>query len=85
MTLPDDYLDMLEMKATGGLSVYDSFLLSHASEWGDWQGEAQPLDRCVHHLVALIVRTIEENSAGNDNMTLTMKEVRQWAAAVAKG
>ena len=60
---------------------------SRATAWGDWGGGlgAQPLARCVHHTIAIIIRTIEEDSIGADDMALTPKEVVNWARVNLKG
>ena len=43
-------------------------------------------ERCVHHVIAIIVRAIEEGtSMGADDMELSGKEVRNWASTHLKG
>ena len=37
------------------------------------------LDDAMRHLIACIIRTVEEDSTGADNMALTLTEVKNWA------
>ena len=37
------------------------------------------LDDAMRHLIGCIIRTVEEDSTGADNMALTLTEVKNWA------
>jgi hypothetical protein len=56
-----------------------SFLTKRASDWGDETSQGQPLDRCLHHMICCIVRTVEEDHYGKGDMSLTPAEVKHWA------
>ena len=79
-TLSDDYLDALRANSETFADELTSFLIGRAVEWGD-DSHPQSLARCVDHTIACIIRTVEDNSAGDDNMALTQKETRLWAQA----
>ena len=56
--------------------------LANCTPWGS--DPPQPIWRCVDHLLCIIVRTIEELSAGIDDLDLTDREVRAWWAEANK-
>ena len=56
---------------------YKALLETRATPWGHVPTYA-PLHRLVHHLCCLIIRAIEHDSRGDDNMNLTQSEVRDW-------
>lgn len=71
-----DAFDFLsKLKATDE-EKYKVFLRERRTAWGD--EPAQPTWRCVAHLLGIIVHTMEQNSAGTDNLELTEAEVRSW-------
>ena len=45
---------------------------------------AQPIWRCVDHLVSLMIRTIEEGTAGKDDLQLSEAEGRNFFRGLAK-
>ena len=69
------------LEASSGSSFSDalgSFQCARGAAWGE-TSPVQPMEMCVDHVVACIVRTIEEDSRGDDNMALTPSEVKDWA------
>ena len=65
---------------------FESFLESRATPWGH-EPRAQPMHRCVAHLLTVIVRTIEGKTRGGDDGQLTPSEVSDWlkkASSAAK-
>ena len=44
----------------------------------------QPLDRCVSHTVTCIIREVEAESQGEDNLQLSRKEAVVWAKSHLK-
>ena len=77
-TLPEEFMDSLEASSDGFSDALGSFQAQRGAAWGE-PSPVQPMERCVHHLITCIVRTIEEDSDGSDNMMLTPKEVKGWA------
>ena len=78
-TLPEEFMDALE--ASSGSTFSDalgSFQCARGAAWGE-TSPVQPMEMCVQHIVACIVRTIEEDSRGDDNMVLTPNEIKDWA------
>ena len=71
----DAFHFLSQLKATDE-ERYKGFLRERRTAWGD--EPSQPMWRCVAHLCGIIVHTIEENSAGTDNMELTEAEVKNW-------
>ena len=44
-----------------------------------WGGELlQPLCRSIDHLIAIMIRTMENETAGDDDLKLTAKEALAW-------
>jgi len=67
---------------TGGFSEelkseFKHFYKDYAVDWG--VGPLQPIERCVEHIVTQIIRQIEDNSRGEDNLKVTPKEAANWA------
>jgi len=56
---------------------YNEMMRDRKTMWGDTP-TAQPVGRCVHHLIVIIIKTMEEGSAGADNLELTDREVANW-------
>lgn len=57
-------------------SSYNRFLNARNQKWG---GEPrQPIERCVDHLIAVIIRGIERETMGQDDLSLKEAEMRQW-------
>jgi hypothetical protein len=71
----DAYHFLTQLKASDE-DKYKIFLRERRTAWGE--EPTQPTWRCVAHLCAIIVHTMEENSAGSDNMELTEAEVASW-------
>ena len=63
--------------------AYEGLVASRATPWGD--APPQPHDRCVAHLLSLIIRTMEEDSRGTDDLVLTEAEVNDWVKKTLKG
>ena len=68
-----EYLAQLKLNDEEG---YKTLLRERRTAWG--VDPSQPTWRCVAHLCAIIVRTMEEASAGADNLMLTEQEVAGW-------
>ena len=66
---------MLELKRRDE-RAYTGFLHERATRWGD--EPRQPSDRCLGHLITVVIRRIEAITAGKDNLDLTPAEVDQW-------
>lgn len=62
---------------------YKTLLETRATPWGHLPSYA-PLHHLVHHLCCLIIRAIEQDSRGDDNLSLTESEVRDWLKAFPK-
>ena len=63
--------------------AYDRFVIERRNGWH--QPPRQPLDRCVHHLLCVIVFHIESNTRGADDLELSEKEVDLFFGAILKG
>ena len=50
---------------------------ARAANWGE--ESVHTMDEAVRHLIACIIRTVEEDSHGADNMELTLSEAKDWA------
>jgi len=86
-SLPEDFMDALEEMGSPGQDAYMSFMSCRGLDWGA-ESHPMPLERCLHHTICCMVRTVEEGAvAGTDNMTLTPAEVKNWAkgAGLIKG
>ena len=76
-SLPEEFTDEFD---TGDAAFADeaaAFMDVRAAAWGE--ESVHPLECSVRHLIACIVRTVEEDSHGADNMQLTLNEVKNWA------
>ena len=62
--------------------AYDK-ILRNCGSWGSLS--PQPLATCVDHLLSIIVRAIEADSVGADDLHLTNEEVSSWWRAVIEG
>lgn len=62
---------------TSDASAYATLTRTRGAAWGH-EPTAQPLHRCVHHLLTMIVCTIEADTAGKDDGKLTASEVSEW-------
>ena len=51
-------------------------LEERSTPWGE--DPEQPTDRCVAHLISIVINAVEINSAGSDNLELTPAEVSDW-------
>jgi hypothetical protein len=56
--------------------AYERMLHDRATPWG--ADPTQPIASCVQHLLAIIIFTVESETAGNDNLKLTETEVGLW-------
>jgi hypothetical protein len=55
---------------------YKRMMLERKTQWA---GEPdQPIERCVSHLIAVIIRRIEEDTAGADDLQLKDAEMDRW-------
>lgn len=59
-------------------AAYAQLVRERAVEWG--AAPRQPADRCVAHVIAMVLREIEEETAGRDDLRVTEKEARLWVA-----
>ena len=73
-SLPEEFTDTF---ATTIGSEASAFMQMRAANWGE--PSVHTLDTAMRHLIACIIRTVEEDSEGADNMALTKKEVAEWA------
>ena len=60
--------------------TYEAFMRDHAQAWDE--APRQPIDRCVDHLLSLIVHTVEGSVKGNHNQSIGALEA---GAFVARG
>ena len=59
---------------------YERMLHERSVAWG---GEpSQPIWQCVAHVLAILFREVEEDSAGKDNLVVTQREAESWAKSV---
>ena len=57
-------------------NTYEKMLAARAAPW---PGAApQPIERCVEHIVTIIIRSIEEQTVGADDMSLDKKELLEF-------
>ena len=49
-----------------------------STKWGE--EPPQPKSRQLEHTITTMIRQIEEESAGADNLQITAKEAADWAA-----
>lgn len=59
------------------MDEFEDFKSTHAVEWGE--EPLQPLDRCVEHTVTCMIRSLEEESRGDDDLQITFREALHWA------
>ena len=71
----DAYLDQLKANDE---EAYQALLRDRATPWGE--EPTTPTFECVSQLCSIIVRRIEMDSEGADNMELTSREVDNWIA-----
>lgn len=61
---------------------YEAWLLQRATPLTQTLGDdfipQQPIERCVAHTAAMLIHTMEVDTAGSDNLRLTQKEAVQW-------
>ena len=74
-TLPESYTDSLTTE--GFADEHAAFINDHAANWGETS--MHELHDAMRHMLNWIIRLIEEDSAGADNLTLTMSELKNWA------
>lgn len=60
-------------------AAYQQMLRTRRTAWGG--PPDQPMERCVDHLIALIIRAIEEDTAGRDDLKVTEAEMDAWCRA----
>ena len=77
-SLPEWFTDSLDSDSAG-LTEAAAFMHSRAANWGE--ASVHSLDRAVNHLIACMIRTIEEDSRGADNMEVTSREAKDWGKA----
>ena len=71
----DAGLYMRHLKETDE-NAYEKMLAARAAPW---PGAApQPIERCVEHIITIIIRSIEEQTAGADDMSLDKKELCEF-------
>ena len=73
-SLPESFTDTFDISSCSEASA---FMQMRAANWGEPSVHA--LDDAMRHLIACIIRTVEEDSTGADNMALTLTEVKNWA------
>lgn len=76
-TLSASFIESLGLRWEPGWDALTAFQRSRAAGWGE-TSLAQPLARCLHHTICCIIRTIEEDSHGADDMSLKLSEVKNW-------
>ena len=54
-------------------------IVANCAQWGE--EPPQPLWRCIDHLLSVVIRNIEVQTAGADDMKLTRSEVTAWWSA----
>ena len=72
-----DAAEYLEKLWTDSPDEYQLFIEERATPWGGTP--QQPTDRCVAHLIKLLVHTIKAISAGNPETSLSQHDVEKWA------
>ena len=75
--------EYLEHLKTNEPDAYNSLLDERSAEWGDTPD--QPTDRCVYHLLSIVITNIEGNSEGTDDLSLTPAEISSWMKRVGGG
>eukprot|EP00325_Prymnesiales_sp_UTEX-LB-985_P017447 CAMPEP_0174751002 /NCGR_PEP_ID=MMETSP1094-20130205/98971_1 /TAXON_ID=156173 /ORGANISM="Chrysochromulina brevifilum, Strain UTEX LB 985" /LENGTH=213 /DNA_ID=CAMNT_0015956429 /DNA_START=56 /DNA_END=697 /DNA_ORIENTATION=+ len=67
---------------------YETMLTERAGRWGDIPGN-QPMHRCIHHMLMMIIRRVEDSEVNGHNTTsdlkISPKEFRQWVERSMKG
>ena len=58
--------------------TYDKMIEERSTKWGE--EPPQPKSRQLEHTITTMIRQIEEESAGADNLQITAKEAADWAA-----
>ena len=74
----DDAEEYLEKIKANDEEAYQQLLRERATAWGD-----EPTNEtfeCINQLCSIIVRRMEMDSEGADNMELTSREVDNWVA-----
>eukprot|EP00966_Prymnesium_polylepis_P041500 963258-Prymnesium_polylepis.1 len=56
--------------------AFTHFLRTHKSPW-DVEPRQKP-QRCVDHLMAILAKTIEQNTIGTENLTIDEAEAEQF-------
>jgi len=56
---------------------FQNFHVDRAVSWGT--SPPQPMHRCVEHTISHILRIVEDETAGGDDLKVTRKEAEQWA------
>jgi len=67
------YMNHLKIKDE---EAYMKLMSERATPWG--HEPPQPIERQVYHMIAIIIRTMEEGSDGTDDMVLTQREANDW-------
>ena len=76
-TLPEEYTDSLDSDGAGFADEDTAFKHARAANWG--HESVHSLPSALAKLLVCIVRTIEEDSQGADNLELTAGEIKNWA------
>jgi hypothetical protein len=67
--------------------AYDQMLIDRAGSWGSLPA-FQPADRCVYHMVNIMIRRIEDSDDAvaetKSDLIITSKEFLRWAKANMK-
>ena len=53
------------------------FFAERGADWGETP--RQPMHRCLSHTIACIIRAVEAESRGEDDLQITRKEAQLWA------
>ena len=67
--------------ATADEQAYEELIESRGTAWG--AEPPQPADRCLDHLLSIIVRVIEGKTSAQSNLVLSKKEVHVWWTTAA--
>ena len=60
--------------------AYQTMLRKRAIPWGE-EPTIQPLARCIDHVISMMIHTMEIETAGTDNQSLTEQEAVTWLKA----
>ena len=67
---------VLWLQSQGDGDAYEEFCRQRDGQWG---GEPpQPYHRCVAHLLTILLRSAEDQTAGSDDLRLTEREASAW-------